>query len=162
MCGITGLLPAKNSNSTTDLPALVQKMAAQIHTRGPDDFGVWQDPEAGTTLGHRRLSIVDLSPGGHQPMASHNGRFHIAFNGEIYNHLDLRAQLDAQFGAITWRSHSDTETLLAAITHWGIQKTLQNLVGMFAFAVWDREDKSLTLARDRLGEKPLYYGPGRW
>jgi asparagine synthase (glutamine-hydrolysing) len=158
MCGITGLLPAKNSNHTTDLPALVQKMAAQIHTRGPDDFGVWQDPQTGTTLGHRRLSIVDLSPGGHQPMASHNGRFHIAFNGEIYNHLDLRAQLDAQVGAVTWRSHSDTETLLAAITHWGVEKTLQNLVGMFAFAVWDHEDKSLTLARDRLGEKPLYHG----
>ncbi len=157
MCGITGLVPAQN-NTTTDLPALVQKMAAQIHTRGPDDFGVWQDPQAGVTLGHRRLAIVDLSPGGHQPMASANGRFHIAFNGEIYNHLDLRAQLGKEAGGITWRSHSDTETLLAAIAQWGVEKTLQNLVGMFAFALWDREQHCLTLARDRMGEKPLYYG----
>jgi asparagine synthase (glutamine-hydrolysing) len=158
MCGITGLVPAQNKNAVAGLPALVQKMAAQIHTRGPDDFGVWQDPNGGAVLGHRRLAIVDLSPGGHQPMASACGRFHIAFNGEIYNHLDLRAQLDAESGSSTWRSHSDTETLLAAIRQWGIEKTLQNLVGMFAFAVWDRENKSLTLARDRLGEKPLYYG----
>ncbi len=157
MCGITGLLPA-DKNHRADLPALVQKMAAQIQTRGPDDFGVWQDPQAGITLGHRRLAIVDLSPGGHQPMASHCGRFHIAFNGEIYNHLDLRAQLSEQAGGITWRSHSDTETLLTAIAQWGVQKTLSSLVGMFAFAVWDREQRCLTLARDRMGEKPLYHG----
>jgi asparagine synthase (glutamine-hydrolysing) len=157
MCGITGLLPAK-AQPGGDLPALVQKMAAQIHTRGPDDFGVWQDPQAGATLGHRRLAIVDLSPGGHQPMASACGRFHIAFNGEIYNHLALRAQLSTEAGGINWRSHSDTETLLAAIRQWGVEKTLQNLVGMFAFAVWDREQRSLSLARDRMGEKPLYYG----
>jgi asparagine synthase (glutamine-hydrolysing) len=157
MCGITGLLPADN-NKTADLPALVQKMAAQIHTRGPDDFGVWQDPVAGATLGHRRLAIVDLSPAGHQPMASDCGRFHIAFNGEIYNHLALRTQLADEAGGQSWRGHSDTETLLAAIRQWGVEKTLQSLVGMFAFAVWDREQKTLTLARDRMGEKPLYYG----
>jgi asparagine synthase (glutamine-hydrolysing) len=156
MCGITGLLPANNTHA--DLPGLVQHMAAQIHTRGPDDFGIWQDTAAGTTLGHRRLAIVDLSPAGHQPMASHCGRFHIAFNGEIYNHLALREQLSAQAGGIHWRSHSDTETLLSAIAQWGIEKTLTNLVGMFAFAVWDREQRCLTLARDRMGEKPLYYG----
>jgi asparagine synthase (glutamine-hydrolysing) len=157
MCGITGLLPAEK-NKHADLPGLVQRMAAQIHTRGPDDFGVWQDEQAGTTLGHRRLAIVDLSPGGHQPMASHCGRFQIAFNGEIYNHLALRKQLSDQAGGISWRSHSDTETLLAAIAQWGIEKTLTSLVGMFAFAVWDREQRCLTLARDRMGEKPLYYG----
>jgi asparagine synthase (glutamine-hydrolysing) len=157
MCGITGLVPAPN-NHRSDLSQLVQKMAAQIHTRGPDDFGVWQDPQTGSTLGHRRLAIVDLSPAGHQPMASHNGRFHIAFNGEIYNHLDLRQKLCAEVGDIHWRGHSDTETLLAAIAQWGNEKTLQQLVGMFAFAVWDREQRTLTLARDRLGEKPLFYG----
>jgi asparagine synthase (glutamine-hydrolysing) len=157
MCGITGLLPAEKNNHA-DLPGLVQHMAAQIHTRGPDDFGVWQDEQWGATLGHRRLAIVDLSPGGHQPMASHCGRFQIAFNGEIYNHLGLRAQLSAEAGGINWRSHSDTETLLTAIAQWGVEKTLKSLVGMFAFAVWDREQRSLTLARDRMGEKPLYYG----
>jgi asparagine synthase (glutamine-hydrolysing) len=158
MCGITGLVPDQKSNYSTELPALVQKMAAQIHTRGPDDFGVWQDTDAGTTLGHRRLAIVDLSPAGHQPMASACGRFHIAFNGEIYNHLALRERLEKDIGGMAWRSHSDTETLLAAICQWGVEKTLQQLVGMFAFAVWDREQRSLTLARDRMGEKPLYYG----
>jgi asparagine synthase (glutamine-hydrolysing) len=157
MCGITGLLPT-DKNKHADLPGLVQHMAAQIHTRGPDDFGVWQDEQTGTTLGHRRLAIVDLSPGGHQPMASHCGRFQIAFNGEIYNHLELREQLSKAAGGIPWRSHSDTETLLTAIAQWGIEKTLTSLVGMFAFALWDRAQRCLTLARDRMGEKPLYHG----
>ena len=153
MCGITGLLPAR-PHSRFDAPATVEHMAAQLHTRGPDDFGVWQDPQGGVTLGHRRLAIVDLSPAGHQPMASVCERYQIAFNGEIYNHLHLRAELNQA----SWRSHSDTETLLAAIARWGVEKTLQKLVGMFAFAVWDRKLRTLTLARDRLGEKPLYYG----
>jgi asparagine synthase (glutamine-hydrolysing) len=153
MCGITGLLPA-SPHTRIDAPATVEHMAAQLHTRGPDDFGVWQDPQGGVTLGHRRLAIVDLSPGGHQPMASACQRYQIAFNGEIYNHLALRAELN-QPG---WRSHSDTETLLAAIARWGVETTLHKLVGMFAFAVWDRKLRTLTLARDRLGEKPLYYG----
>jgi asparagine synthase (glutamine-hydrolysing) len=157
MCGITGLVPAQDLERT-DLPALVQHMATQIQTRGPDGYGVWQDPHVGTTLGHRRLAIVDLSPAGHQPMASSCGRFHIAFNGEIYNHQTLREQLNSEVSGSAWRGHSDTETLLAAIRHWGVEKTLQNLVGMFAFAVWDRELRTLTLARDRMGEKPLYYG----
>jgi asparagine synthase (glutamine-hydrolysing) len=157
MCGITGLVPAQHQHRA-DLPALVQLMATQIQTRGPDGYGVWQDPHAGTTLGHRRLAIVDLSPAGHQPMASSCQRFHIAFNGEIYNHLSLRKLLNAEVDGLTWRGHSDTETLLAAIRHWGVEKTLQQLVGMFAFAVWDREQRTLTLARDRMGEKPLYYG----
>ena len=153
MCGITGLLTVSPS-VRPDAPATVEHMAAQLHTRGPDDFGVWCDPQGGAALGHRRLAIVDLSPGGHQPMASNCQRYQIAFNGEIYNHLALRAELNQA----SWRSHSDTETLLAAIARWGVEKTLHKLVGMFAFAVWDRELRTLTLARDRLGEKPLYYG----
>jgi asparagine synthase (glutamine-hydrolysing) len=103
MCGITGLMPA-SSGSRPDAPATVEHMAAQLHTRGPDDFGVWQDLQGGVTLGHRRLAIVDLSPGGHQPMASACERYQIAFNGEIYNHLALRAELNQP----SWRSHSDT------------------------------------------------------
>ena len=154
MCGIVGLLPASPQSTGHDSVQVVQRMAAQIQTRGPDDSGVWRDPDTGTTLGHRRLAIMDLSPLGHQPMASHNGRFQIVFNGEIYNHHELRAQLTG----VTWRSQSDTETLLAAIAAWGVPKTLQSLVGMFAFAVWDLERRVLTLARDRMGEKPLYWG----
>jgi asparagine synthase (glutamine-hydrolysing) len=129
-------------------------MADTLHHRGPDDGGAWVDDAAGIALGHRRLSILDLSPAGHQPMASSCGRFVIAFNGEIYNHLELRARFEGQ----QWRGHSDTETLLACFETWGIEKTLESAVGMFAIALWDRETRTLTLARDRMGEKPLYYG----
>jgi asparagine synthase (glutamine-hydrolysing) len=129
-------------------------MADAITHRGPDDSGVWMDEAAGVALAHRRLSILDLSPAGHQPMLSASGRYVIAFNGEIYNHLELREALTG----IAWRGHSDTETLLAAFERWGIETTLKKSVGMFAIALWDRETHILTLARDRLGEKPLYYG----
>lgn len=135
-----------------------QTMANSIIHRGPDDAGEWFDPEAGIALAHRRLSIVDLSPAGHQPMTSASGRYVIAFNGEIYNHLELRLDLEAFGAAPAWRGHSDTETLLAALVGWGIEDTLKRCVGMFAFALWDRESRTLTLARDRMGEKPLYYG----
>ncbi len=120
--------------------------------RGPDAAGVWADAAAGIALAHRRLSILDLSPAGSQPMASASGRFVIVFNGEIYNHLDLRRML----GELAWSGHSDTETLLACIEAWGIAPTLSRLTGMFAFAVWDSARRELTLARDRPGEKPLY------
>jgi len=133
-------------------------MADTIISRGPDDFGTWQDEVTGIGLAHRRLSIVDLSSAGHQPMFSVSGRYVIAFNGEIYNHLDLRTELGRSKAAASWRGHSDTETLLAGFDAWGIRKTLEQAVGMFAFAVWDRQSNTLTLARDRLGEKPLYYG----
>jgi asparagine synthase (glutamine-hydrolysing) len=135
-------------------------MAATIRHRGPDDEGIWSDPSAGVALIHRRLSIVDLSPQGHQPMLSADGRWVIVYNGEVYNHAALRRELDSSGGSPEggWRGHSDTETLLQAIQNWGLAATLDRLVGMFAFALWDRQDRLLSLARDRFGEKPLYYG----
>ncbi|MDI6748790.1 MAG: asparagine synthase (glutamine-hydrolyzing) [Rhodocyclaceae bacterium] len=139
----------------------MRRMANTLIHRGPDDVGVWVDADAGIALGHRRLAILDLSPAGHQPMVSTSGRYVIAFNGEIYNHLELRkalSKLGAGGTAPAWRGHSDTETLLAAFEAWGIEKTLTRCVGMFALALWDRETRTLTLARDRIGEKPLYYG----
>ena len=136
----------------------MKAMADAIAHRGPDSEGYWQDADPQIALAHRRLAVVDLSTAGHQPMHSANGRYVIAFNGEIYNHQDLRAELAAAGGALTWRGHSDTETLLAGFACWGIEPTLRRAIGMFAFAVWDRRDCMLTLGRDRLGEKPLYYG----
>ncbi|MGZ4959597.1 MAG: asparagine synthase (glutamine-hydrolyzing) [Methylomonas sp.] len=153
MCGITGFVETSSSLNT----ALARDMANAIAHRGPDDAGVWADTDAGVALAHRRLSILDLSPAGHQPMLSSDGRYVIAFNGEIYNHLELRRDME-QGADIVWKGHSDTETLLAAISAWGVEKALAKSVGMFAFALWDRAERILTLARDRLGEKPLYYG----
>lgn len=142
-------------------------MSDAIIHRGPDDSGCWTDGEQRIGLGHRRLSIVDLSSAGHQPMVSASGRYVIAFNGEIYNHLSIRAELeDTDCRALLamtekracWRGHSDTETLLAGIEAWGLDATLKKSIGMFAISLWDRQTHTLTLARDRLGEKPLYYG----
>lgn len=157
MCGLTGFLTSDSENLR---PAVVERMADAIRHRGPDDSGAWVDAADGIALGHRRLAIIDLSPAGHQPMLSASGRYVLAFNGEIYNHLALRAALDAD-GARTWRGHSDTETLLAAFEQWGVEETLVQSVGMFAIALWDRRDKALFLARDRFGEKPMYYGWAR-
>lgn len=156
MCGITGFLC-----STIDAASgqeQLRRMTDAIVSRGPDDQGHWVDPAQGVALGHRRLSIVDLSPAGHQPMASASGRYVLVFNGEIYNHGELRIDLEQRGAAPGWRGHSDTETLLAAIELWGVAGALTRCVGMFAIALWDREERTLTLARDRLGEKPLYYG----
>jgi asparagine synthase (glutamine-hydrolysing) len=133
-------------------------MADRIRHRGPDDQGVWIDGDAGLALAHRRLSILDLSAAGHQPMHSASGRWVLAYNGEIYNHMELRRRLKAEGAAPSWRGHSDTETLLAAIEAWGVDETLRRSVGMFALALWDRSQRALWLARDRMGEKPLYYG----
>ncbi|MBB5514556.1 asparagine synthase (glutamine-hydrolyzing) [Rubricella aquisinus] len=133
-------------------------MAKQIAYRGPDGAGVWSDTEAGIVLAHRRLAILDLSEAGHQPMMSADGRLVLVFNGEIYNHAALRQEVMATGWDAGWRGHSDTETLLAALQVWGVEGTLPRLNGMFAFAVWDRSQRVLSLARDRAGEKPLFYG----
>jgi asparagine synthase (glutamine-hydrolysing) len=160
MCGLTGFWLSENtSRSVLDLHDVVERMSEAVLMRGPDDSGTWHDEKVGIALGHRRLAIVDLSSAGHQPMSSRSsGRFVIAFNGEIYNHLALRQELEAQGVDSNWQGHSDTETLLAAIEFWGIETTLQRCEGMFAICLWDKETGSLTLARDRMGEKPLYYG----
>lgn len=157
MCGLTGFLQPAGFDAAS-AAAQVMAMADRIRHRGPDDSGAWTDAEAGIALGHRRLSILDLSAAGHQPMLSASGRWVIAYNGEIYNHLELRRTLEAEGAAPAWRGHSDTETLLAAIEAWGVDVALKQSVGMFAFAAWDRAERTLWLARDRIGEKPLYYG----
>lgn len=167
MCGLAGFILVQ-PGGLEGLEALASCMANAIQHRGPDDLGTWADAQAGIALGHRRLSILDLSPAGHQPMVSATGRFVLAFNGEIYNHLELRAELELfpspqpsparGEGATRWRGHSDTETLLAGFELWGVEATLNRAVGMFAIALWDVHERTLHLARDRFGEKPLYYG----
>lgn len=152
MCGIAGFW------GVAPVPAIAERMARRIETRGPDDAGVWTDDSAGVALAHRRLSVLDLSPAGHQPMHSPCSRYVLIYNGEIYNHQDLRKDLECEGGAFDWRGHSDSETLLAALRHWGVQGTLERVNGMFAFALWDAAERTLFLARDRMGEKPLYYG----
>lgn len=159
MCGCTGFLTGV-SPSLAELESSVSGMAETLWHRGPDDAGIWVDGDAGVALGHRRLSILDLSPAGHQPMHSACQRYVLTFNGEIYNHQQLRTALEKEKtgGRHHWRGHSDTETLLVAFAFWGIEATLKRCVGMFAIALWDRQSRTLTLARDRFGEKPLYYG----
>jgi asparagine synthase (glutamine-hydrolysing) len=152
MCGLAGIL-----GGGTYAPALLGEMAASIAHRGPDDEGVWWDAAARIGLAHRRLAVVDLSPMGRQPMLSADQRFVLAYNGEIYNHLAIRSELQSE-RAIVWRGHSDTETLAEAISAWGLKATLERAVGMFAIALWDHRTRTLQLARDRFGEKPLYYG----
>jgi asparagine synthase (glutamine-hydrolysing) len=152
MCGRAGFWggPAE--------PAVAERMASRLETRGPDDSGVWTDVAAGLALAHCRLSILDLSSAGHQPMHSPCGRYVLVYNGEIYNHQDLRKELEGEGGVFDWRGHSDTETLLASLRHWGMPGALERVNGMFAFALWDASERTLFLARDRMGEKPLYYG----
>ena len=157
MCGIAGFLLITKGMTCSALEIL-RKQSVTLWHRGPDDSGIWHDPEAGIHLTHRRLAIVDLTPAGHQPMHSANGRYVIVFNGEIYNHNTLRLELEKANLAPHWHGHSDTETLLAAFVAWGIENTLQRCIGMFAMALWDKQTQILTLARDRIGEKPLYYG----
>jgi len=160
MCGLVGFFIGRNEiNSSKGQRnsldhSVLKKMSKTLIHRGPDDSETWVDTDFGIGLGHRRLSIIDLTEAGQQPMHSHSGRYIIAFNGEIYNHLELRVEL----GDINWKGHSDTETLLAAIEKWGLEASLKKIVGMFAIALWDNNTKELTLARDRFGEKPLYFG----
>lgn len=160
MCGIAGFLDLRGATSNELGRHVLGRMADALTHRGPDDSGIWFNPQVGIGLGHRRLSILDLSPGGHQPMVSADQRYVIAFNGEIYNFREIRAELAADATGITthWRGHSDTEVMLAAFVRWGVNAALERFNGMFAFALWDQTERVLYLARDRMGEKPLYYG----
>jgi asparagine synthase (glutamine-hydrolysing) len=153
MCGLTGYWSKKRAD-----PSLVEQMGLMLKHRGPDDSGVFINTDKTLAIAHRRLSIIDVSTAGHQPMVSNCGRFALAYNGEIYNHLDIREELKNSGFRLPWSGHSDTETLLASLCHWGVQDTLKRLNGMFAFSLWDDAEKTLTLARDRMGEKPMYYG----
>jgi asparagine synthase (glutamine-hydrolysing) len=155
MCGIAGIVSAGRID-----PQLLQRMGDVIVHRGPDDGGSWIDTDAGIGFAHRRLSILDLSPQGHQPMHSADGRFVLNYNGEVYNHAEIRAELEGAGLAPEggWRGHSDTETMVQAIAAWGLEEAVGRFVGMFAFALWDRKERRLSLVRDRFGEKPLYYG----
>ena len=156
MCGIVGFLDPKRRAADETLKALAASMASALRHRGPDAEGVWVDAEAGVALGHARLSIIDLSPAGAQPMMSSSGRFVLSYNGEIYNAGELRAELERV--GHSFLGHSDTEVLVEGIAQWGVRATVEKLIGMFAFAVFDRKDRVLTLVRDRLGIKPLYWG----
>jgi asparagine synthase (glutamine-hydrolysing) len=156
MCGITGYVDTTHQTSSENLQAVVTEMATTIRHRGPDDSGVWVDAEAGVALGFRRLAIIDLSPAGHQPMMSAGARYVMVYNGEVYNFEALRRELEGL--GHSFRGRSDSEVMLAAFTQWGIEGAVQQFIGMFAFALWDREEHRLFLVRDRLGIKPLYYG----
>jgi len=155
MCGINGFF---NTEPVDSYVNNISKMNDAIYHRGPDASDSWLDDTLGLALGHQRLAILELSPAGAQPMHSTCDRYVVVFNGEIYNHLKLRKQLSQEGFLIEWKGHSDTETMLACFVAWGIEKTLQAMVGMFALALWDKQAKLLTLAKDRMGEKPLYWG----
>ena len=156
MCGIAGFLDMAHKRGNEELKATVMRMADTLLHRGPDDSGVWVDAEAGMALGHRRLAVIDLSEKGRQPMHSACGRYVISYNGETYNFKTLREELERMGHA--FRGHSDTEVMLAAISQWGLKQAVEQFNSMLAFALWDRQERSLHLVRDRLGEKPLYYG----
>ena len=157
MCGFVGFLAANSPLGMAENKTIVNAMADRLEHRGPDDQGIWCDLNSEIMLGFRRLSILDLSEAGHQPMISRSGRYIVAFNGEIYNHLDLKKDLE-ESGQIEWKSYSDTEVLVEAIDRYGFPRALKNFNGMFAIAAWDLKRKELFLGRDRFGEKPLYYG----
>ncbi|MDN3399732.1 asparagine synthase (glutamine-hydrolyzing) [Psychrobacter sp. APC 3426] len=156
MCGIVGF--RQNPSSNIDIRGCITQMNDALYHRGPDAGDSWLDDTMGLALGHRRLAILELSPAGAQPMHSTCGRYAVVFNGEIYNHLQLRKQLNQEGFLLEWKGHSDTETMLACFVAWGIERTLQSMIGMFAIALWDKQTKLLTLAKDRMGEKPLYWG----
>ena len=158
MCGIIGFVDLSLRTSSDKLQTIATSMAETLRHRGPDDMGTWVDERVGIALGHRRLSIVDLSMAGHQPMHSVCCRYVMVFNGEIYNYKEIRSELEKTNAFLSWMGHSDTEVMLAAISEWGLEAALKRFVGMFAFALCDRKKRVLYLVRDRLGEKPLYYG----
>jgi len=156
MCGIAGIYQLSGSGKIGNLNDDVRRMTDALVHRGPDASGFWVDIDSGTALGHRRLSIIDLSENGAQPMVSRCGQFVLAYNGEVYNALEIRKELGLNH--ISFRGHSDTEVILEACAHWGIKTAVKKFVGMFAFALWDKHKRCLYLARDRLGVKPLYWG----
>jgi len=158
MCGIAGFFQSQPRVDDALVRRQALTLASTLLHRGPDDGDVYCDEATGVVLVHRRLAVVDLSAAGHQPMHSHDGRFVVVYNGELYNTGEVRAELEHVGRVTAWRGHSDTEVLLEAIAAWGVREALRRIVGMFAFAVWDRQERRLTLARDRIGEKPLYYG----
>ena len=155
MCGFVGFI---DHDGLKDPEYILNNMSSEIIHRGPNDSGVWKDEQRRVFMAFRRLSILDLSSAGHQPMSSKSNRYVICFNGEIYNHQEIRQRINNDYGQQSWKGHSDTETLLAAIENFGIHKTLKMISGMFAFVLYDRKNKSLHFSRDRFGEKPLYYG----
>tara|TARA_Y100001968_G_scaffold333938_1_gene401422 strand:+ start:110 stop:2056 length:1947 start_codon:yes stop_codon:yes gene_type:complete len=156
MCGISGLI--KTQKCSLDLKDLGNKMNENLRNRGPDDSGIFYDNQKGILINHTRLSINDLSTNGHQPMESNSRRYIISFNGEIYNFTNLKKEIENSSYEVYWKGHSDTEVLLAAIDHWGLKDSLKKIIGMFAIALYDKEEETITLARDRFGEKPLYWG----
>ena len=156
MCGISGVMDVTGRERPEELQLFATRMAAELAHRGPDGEGVWADPEGRVSLSHRRLAVIDLSEAGHQPMRSRNGRWVLVYNGELYNADSLLRQLGQP--ASGYRGHSDTEILVEAIAEWGVSETLRRIVGMFAFVVWDTKKLEVWLARDRFGEKPLYFG----
>jgi asparagine synthase (glutamine-hydrolysing) len=153
MCGFVGFWKDGRIDD-----GILRNMVSTLGYRGPDDAGLWRDDRAGFAVAHRRLAVIDPSPAGHQPMVSACSRYALVYNGEIYNHLDLRKDLEREASGCTWQGHCDTETLLTALVRWGVEKTLKRIDGMFAFALWDGKERTLSLARDRMGEKPLYCG----
>src|SRR5437879_10903007 len=155
MCGIAGMVDWRAATSADALRSIGETMIETVRHRGPDAGAVWVDAEGGVALGQRRLAIIDLSPGGAQPMQSADRRYVITFNGEIYNYRDIRRELQA--AGHSMRGESDTEVLLEACALWGVEAAIERAIGMFAFALWDRKTRTLHLARDRLGIKPLYY-----
>ena len=163
MCGIAGFVDCSGVSFET-AQSIGKRMSDTLLHRGPDASGSWTSDDATVTMVHRRLAIVDLSSAGSQPMVSSSGRYVIVLNGEVYNHKQLRADLETVGWQPNWRGHSDTETLIESIECFGLDSTLKKLVGMFAFAVYDHHTRSVYLARDRIGEKPVYYGQqnGRW
>ena len=161
MCGIAGIW-TRYKKKKKELNFSLGRMSECIKHRGPDSSGIWFDITSGLGLAHQRLSILDLSAAGNQPMISNKGRYVLSFNGEIYNHKDLRYLIKEHLSFYPWRGHSDTETLLASIEIFGLEKTLNQCKGMFAFALWDKKEKTLNLVRDRFGEKPLYFGENKF
>ena len=158
MCGIAGFIGGSTFENNDESSYVLKNMSDNLHSRGPDSFGIWEDSNQKIGFAHRRLAILDLSESGHQPMKSTSGRYVVTYNGEIYNHLDLRNKILKKHPNFYWKGSSDTETLLACFDTWGIKDTLPLLTGMFAIAIWDKKSNELTLVRDRFGEKPLYYG----